>query len=81
MDYLGKGEVLTNTDLDRFVNNINKLIISGSFVHRKCFRSLSSAHEKGSKYKSVAFIPEKSQLFSVLAPQCWNEIPTTVRTA
>ncbi len=21
-DYLGKGEVLTNTDLDRFVNNI-----------------------------------------------------------
>ncbi len=23
MDYLGKGEVLTNTDLDRFVNNIS----------------------------------------------------------
>ncbi len=22
MDYLGKGEVLTNTDLDRFVNKI-----------------------------------------------------------
>ncbi len=22
MNYLGKGEVLTNTDLDRFVNNI-----------------------------------------------------------
>ncbi len=22
MDYLGKGEVLSNTDLDRFVNNI-----------------------------------------------------------
>ncbi len=22
LDYLGKGEVLTNTDLDRFVNNI-----------------------------------------------------------
>ncbi len=22
MDYLGKGEVLTNTDLDRFVNHI-----------------------------------------------------------
>ncbi len=22
MDYLGKGEVLANTDLDRFVNNI-----------------------------------------------------------
>ncbi len=22
MDYLGNGEVLTNTDLDRFVNNI-----------------------------------------------------------
>jgi len=22
MDYLGKGEALTNTDLDRFVNNI-----------------------------------------------------------
>ncbi len=24
MDYLGKGEVLTNTDLDRFVNNIRE---------------------------------------------------------
>ncbi len=22
MDYLGKGEMLSNTDLDRFVNNI-----------------------------------------------------------
>ncbi len=24
MDYLGKGEVLTNTDLDRFVNYIER---------------------------------------------------------
>ncbi len=24
IDYLGKGEVLTNTDLDRFVNNISE---------------------------------------------------------
>ncbi len=30
MDYLGKGEVLTNTDLDRFVNNIWAFC-----VHRK----------------------------------------------
>ena len=44
MDYLGKGEVLTNTDLDRFVNNIwEKWIFC---VPRKSFRSLSSAHKK-----------------------------------
>ena len=44
MDNLGKGEVLTNTDLDRFVNNIwEKWIFC---VYRKKFRSLSSAHEK-----------------------------------
>ena len=44
MDYLGKGEVLTITDLDRFVNNIwEKCLFC---VYRKCFRSLSSSHEK-----------------------------------
>ena len=41
---LSKGEVLTNTNLDRFVNNIwEKWIFC---VYRKSFRSLSSAHEK-----------------------------------
>ncbi len=30
MDYLGKGEVLTNTDLDRFLNNIER---NGPFVY------------------------------------------------
>ena len=44
MDYLGKGEVLTITDLGRFVNNIwEKCLFC---VYRKCFRSLSSSHEK-----------------------------------
>ena len=44
MDYLGKGEVLTITDLDRFVNNIwEKCLFC---VYRKCFRSLRSSHEK-----------------------------------
>ncbi len=58
MDYLGKGEVLTNTDLDRFVNNI---IEKKAFcVHRKSLRSLSSAHEKGAKTKVLFII-----LFSV----------------
>ena len=44
MDYLGKGEVLTNTDLDRFVNNIWEKWIF--WVYRKSFRSLSSALKK-----------------------------------
>ncbi len=44
MDYLGKGEVLTNTDLDRFVNNI--WAKKAFCVHRKSLRSLSWAHEK-----------------------------------
>ena len=44
MDYLGKGEVLTIIDLYRFVNNIwEKCLFC---VYRKCFRSLSSSHEK-----------------------------------
>ncbi len=44
MDYIGKGEVLTNTDLDRFVNNIREK--RAFCVHRKSLRSLISAHEK-----------------------------------
>ncbi len=44
MDYLGKGEVLTNTDLGRFVNNIWKK--KAFCEHRKRLRSLSSAHEE-----------------------------------
>ncbi len=43
MDYLVKGEVLTNTDLDRFVNNIWEKY--AFCVHRKSRRSLSSAHD------------------------------------
>ncbi len=54
MDYLGKGEVLTNTDLDRFVNNIWEK--QAFCLHRKSLRSLSSAHEKWGKNNSVAFI-------------------------
>ena len=55
MDYLGKGEVLTNPDLERFVNNIwEKWFFC---VYRKCFRSLSSAHEKWEKkQKSCIYI-------------------------
>ena len=60
MDYLGKGEALTDTDLDRLVNNIwEEWIIC---VYRKSFRSLSSAREtleqkqKGCIYISVQFI-------------------------
>ncbi len=54
MDYLGKGEVLTNTDLDRFVNNIwEKLALC---VHGKSLRSLTSAHEKwGQKQKCCVY--------------------------
>ncbi len=48
IDYLGKGEVLTNTDLDRFVNNIwDKYAFC---VHR--FQLMNN----GGKNKSVAFI-------------------------
>ena len=44
MDYLCRGEVLTDADLDRSVNNIwDKWIFC---VYRKSFRSFSSAHEK-----------------------------------
>ncbi len=54
MYYLGKGEVLTNTDLDRFVRNIWE--IWAFCVHRKCLRSLSSAHEKwGQKQKCCVY--------------------------
>ncbi len=54
MDYLGKGEVLTNTDLDRFMNNIRDK--KAFCVHRKSLRSLSSAHEKWGQKQSDAFI-------------------------
>ncbi len=53
MDYLGKGEVLTNTDLDRFVNNIWEK--QAFCVHRKSLRSLSSAHEYGAKQKCCVY--------------------------
>ncbi len=54
MDYLGKGEVLTNTDLDTIVNNIWE---KWAFcVHRKSLRSLVQLMTNGGKNKSVAFI-------------------------
>ncbi len=46
MDYLGKGEVLTNTDLDRFVNNIwEKEAFRVGYIE-KVSSWKSSAHEK-----------------------------------
>ncbi len=64
MDYLGKGEVFTNTDLDRFVNNIWEKY--AFCVHRKSLRSLSSAHEKwGKKLKCSVynFVQYKNKIF------------------
>ncbi len=53
MDYIGKGEVLTNTYLDRFVNNIEE---KWAFcVHRKSLRSLSLAQENGGKNKCCVY--------------------------
>ncbi len=54
MDYLCKGEVLTNTDLDRFVNNIwDKL----AFVYiEKVLNLWIQLMKNGGKNKSVAFI-------------------------
>ncbi len=69
MDYLGKGEVLTNTDLDRFVNNIWE---KWAFcVYRKSLRSLSSAHEKwGQKQKFIilfsVYILSSQRSFSII---------------
>ncbi len=44
MDYLGKGEVLTNTDLNKFVNKIWETYTY--CVRRKSLRFFISAHEK-----------------------------------
>ncbi len=50
MDYLCKGEVLTNTDLDRFENNIIKI---GLFVY---IEKVSSTHKKwGQKQKCCIY--------------------------
>jgi len=52
MDYLGKGEVLTNTDLwTIFVRNRPFV-----YIEKNLNRSLSSAHGKWGKSKSVALI-------------------------
>ncbi len=48
MDYLGKGEVFTNTDLDRFVNNICEK--EAFCVHRNRVQLMKNG------CKSVAFI-------------------------
>ncbi len=54
MDYLGKGEVLTNTDLDRFVNNIER---NRHFVYiEKVLDLWVQLMKNGGKNKSVAFI-------------------------
>ncbi len=54
MDYLGKGEVLTNTDLDRFVNNIWE---NRPFVYiEKVLDLWVQLMKNGGKNKSVAFI-------------------------
>ncbi len=55
MDYLGKGEVLTNTDLDRFVNNIWER--KRPFVYTEKVLDLwVQLMKNGGKNKSVAFI-------------------------
>lgn len=75
MDYLGKEDVLTNPDLDRFVKNIWKKYVF--CVYRKCFRPLSSAHEKWSKkqkcciYIFVQYTLPKSPTLTILSKH-WN---------
>ncbi len=54
MDYLGKGEVLTNTDLDRFVNNIWEKY--AFCVHEKVLSLWVQLMNNGGKNKSVALI-------------------------
>ncbi len=72
MDYLSKGEVLTNSDLDRFVNNIWE---KWAFcVHR----TLSLAHEKwGQKQKCCIsnFIQCKSKRPLISLGSSQLEIP------
>ncbi len=50
MDYLVKGEVLTNTDLDRFENNIWEKVSYWPIMYRVLLM------KNGGKNKSVAFI-------------------------
>ncbi len=52
MDYLGKGEVLTNTDLNRFVNKRNRPF---EYIE-KVLDLWVQLMENGGKNKSVAFI-------------------------
>ncbi len=55
MPHLWGGWIIsfTNTDLDRFVNNITEK--KAFCVHRKSLRSLSSAHDKWSKNKCCVY--------------------------
>ncbi len=54
MDYLGKGEVLTNTDLDRFVNNTWE---NRPFVYIEKVLDLEfSSWKMGAKKKVLRFI-------------------------
>ncbi len=55
MDYLGKGEVLTNTDLDRFVNNIWEKYWPFVYIE-KVLDLWVQLMKNGGKNKSVAFI-------------------------
>ncbi len=42
MDYLGKGKVLTNTDLDKFVNKIRDTNVNGTEALSLNWRDISS---------------------------------------
>ncbi len=53
MDYLGKGEVFTKTDLDRFVNNFER---NRPFVYIEKSDIWVQLMKNGGKNKSVAFI-------------------------
>ncbi len=53
MDYLGKGELFTNTDLDRFVKNFER---NRPFVYIEKSDIWVQLMKNGGKNKSVAFI-------------------------
>ncbi len=54
MDYLSKGEVFTNTDLDKFVKDIWEK--SAFSVHRKVLDLWVQLMKNGGKNKSIVFI-------------------------
>ncbi len=52
MDYLGRGEVFTNTDLDRFVNNIWEKY--AFCVHKKVLDVWAQLMNNGAKTKVLS---------------------------